>query len=119
MARVDLTVSQMDFDTGLVLSTTAGDATDHHSFTNASGDVFIYVNNGSGGSLTVTALTPQTVTSASLTVEDREYTVANGAVKFIGPFPTATFNQSDGKVYFNLSADTSVTLMAIKHGPSS
>ncbi len=119
MARVDLPVSQMNFGTGLVLSTVAGDATNHHEFTNTSSDVFIYVNNGSGGVLTITLLTPTTLTSQTLLIEERTVTVADGAVKFIGPFPGTYYNQSDGKVYIDLDVDTSVTLMAIQHGSTS
>lgn len=119
MPRVDLTVSQMDFGTGLTLSTTAGDAANDHSFTNTVGDVFLYANNGGSGTLTITLLTPTTLTGQNLTIEDRNITVGAGVTKLIGPFPTNYFNQSDGKVYFDIDVDTSVTFMAIQHGSTS
>ena len=119
MPRVDLSVQQMDFNVGLTPTTTAGDATENHSFTNTAADIFLYVNNAGGSAITVTAVTPQTITSANLTVEDRAYTVAAGAIMFIGPFPSATFNQTDDKVHIDLSADTSVTVAAIQHGSNS
>lgn len=117
MPRVDLTVQRMDYVDGLVPTMTNGDATNHHSFTNTTGsDVFIMVINGGGAPITVTVATPYTLGSGALTVEDRVYTVANGATCLMGPFPSTYFNQSDGKVYVDLSADTSVTLAAIRHG---
>lgn len=119
MPRTDLTVEQMDFDTGLDPTKNAADATNDHSFTNTGGDVFLYIENGGTGACNVTMLTPQTITSANLTVEDRVYTIGAGADLFLGPFPTSTYNQTDGKVYFDLDVDTSVTIAVVQHGPSS
>jgi hypothetical protein len=110
----------MNFGTGLTVSLVAGNATDHHSFDNITGgDVFLMVVNGGGGSINVTIYTAQTLTSQNLTVQDVVVAVGAGVTKMIGPFPTTTFNQSDGKVYVDLSGDTSVTIGAIRHGATS
>lgn len=119
MARTELTVEQMDFNTGLDPTKNAADAANNHEFVNTGGDVFLYIENGGTGASVTTVLTPQTITSANLTVEDRTYSVGAGADLFLGPFPTSTYNQTDGKVYFDIDVDTSVTIAVVQHGPSS
>lgn len=110
MARTALTVQTIS-RSGLAPSYSNGDATNDHQFLN-DGKTFVHVKNGGGSSITVTIQTPGSVDG--LAVADRDVTVANGAEKMIGPFPTATYNQSGGLVYLDLSADTSVTLAAFK-----
>lgn len=110
----------MDFTTGILLSAAevSADATNNHSFTNTAGDVFLIIENGHTATVTITVLTPQTITSADLTVEDPEFATAAGETRLIGPFPPTTFNQTDGKVYFDIDVDTATTISAIQHGPS-
>jgi len=77
-----------------------------------SGKTILLVENGSGGELTVTVVTPSTVDG--LAVSDRTVTVANGAKKVIGPFPVNVYNDSDNNVTVNFSATSSVTCMALR-----
>lgn len=76
-----------------------------------SGAVFLEVNNGGASSITVTVNTGLTVDG--LTVGPLTVSVAAGATKRIGPFPTATFGRPSGvdvgRVYVDYSATTSVT----------
>lgn len=109
MARTALTV-QTVVDSGLEVTYTNGDATNEHEFVN-NGDTFIHIVNGGGGDVVATIVTPATV--QGLTVEDPAITVTAGEERFIGPFPGAIFNQSDGKVHLDLDVDTSVTLAAL------
>lgn len=108
MARTALTVQTIS-RSGIAPSYASGDAANGHQFSN-NGKTFLHVKNGGGSSITVTIQTPGSVDG--LAVADRTVTVANGAEKMIGPFPTTTYNQSGGLVYVDLSADTSVTLAA-------
>lgn len=82
--------------TGLTAAYTAVH-TDGVRFSN-DGGTFLHVTNDSGATMTVTVATQLTV--EGLAVEDLEVAVATGAEKFIGPFPTTTFNVQSG-TYIN------------------
>lgn len=107
MARVDVTTQKI-VGTGLAPSMTAptvdGDVID-------SGAVAVMVTNGSGGSINVTAQTPQTV--AGLAVAEQVVAVAAGATKLIGPFPKGTYGRpsgaDEGRVYIDYSSQASIT----------
>lgn len=107
MARVSVTTQKI-VATGLAPAMTAptvdGDVID-------SGSTAVYVTNGSGGSINVTAQTPQTV--AGLAVAENVVAVAAGATKLIGPFPKSTYGRPSGsdrgRVYIDYSAQSSVT----------
>jgi len=107
MARVDVTTQRI-VNTGLAPTLTAptvdGDVID-------SGAVAVYVTNGSGGSINVTAQTP--ATQSGLAVAESVVAVAAGATRLIGPFPKGTFGQlsgaDEGQVYIDYSAQASVT----------
>ena len=72
----------------------------------------LHVTNGSGGSLTVTIVTPGT--SDGLAVADRTVTIPNGEERVIGPFLRAIYNATaTGKVTVQFSATTSVTCQAL------
>jgi len=75
------------------------------------GHTILIVENGSGGSLTVTITTPGTVDSQA--IADRTVTVADGTKKAIGPFTRSVYNDSDGNVTVGYSATSSVTAMAL------
>lgn len=71
----------------------------------------VYVENGSGGVLTVTIKEPSTVDGQAVT--DKAVAIANGAKAVFGPF-TSTQQQlpattDAGKVYLEYSSVTSVT----------
>jgi hypothetical protein len=110
MARVALTVQEIA-RTGIVPAYVAGNATDDHEFVN-DGKTFLHVKNGGVAPIDVILQTPGTVDG--LAVADRTVSVANASEKMIGPFPTTTYNQAGGKVYVDLTVDTSVTLAAFK-----
>lgn len=110
MARTDLTVQDI-VRTGLQATYTAAIA-DGHMFANDGKQTFIQVINNDAASKTITIQTPATVDS--LAVTDRTVAVPAGEERFIGPFPKGTYNQSDGKVYIDYSAVTSVTVAVLK-----
>ncbi|MFE3855302.1 hypothetical protein ACFXPN_29740 [Streptomyces griseorubiginosus] len=67
---------------------------------------FLYVNNGSGGSITVTLATPGTV--SGLAVADPTYAIAAGKA---GVIPLANvFRGSNGRASITYSAVTSLTV---------
>lgn len=76
------------------------------------GKTFFVINNGGGAQITVTFATPQTV--EGLAVADGALTVDAGEIGMAGPFPTRTFNDSDGKAQITYSAVTSVTVAAVR-----
>lgn len=75
------------------------------------GPVALYVLNGSGASINVTAQTPQTV--EGLAVAENIVAVPAGAFRIIGPFAAATYGRpaapDKGQVYVDYSAQASVT----------
>lgn len=73
------------------------------------GKTLARVANGSGGSLTVTIVTPNTV-DGGLAIADRTVTVPDGESRVIGPFPKSSYNDSSGNVTLQFSATTSVTV---------
>ena len=79
------------------------------------GRTVLHVTNGSGGSLTVTIVTPNT--SDGLAVADRTVTIPNGEERVIGPFPRSVYNDSDGNVTVQFSATTSVTCQVLSVTP--
>lgn len=113
MARTDLTVQQVARP-GLNPAYTAGNGSGGHSIPN-DGRVFIHVKNGSGAPINATLQTPVTVDDqAALAVSDLVVAVPASGERMIGPFPPALYNQSDGKVYLDFSAVTSVTVAALR-----
>lgn len=109
MARTDLAVQQIDAD-GLTPAYTAAIA-DGHAFPNDVG-TFVHVKNGGAGAVNVTVPTPST--RDGLAVADRTVTVAAGAEAMIGPFPSRTYDQADGKVHVDYDVVTSVTVAVLK-----
>lgn len=112
MARASLTTQARD---GFRLAPTLTAAV-------ADGDIVdvgsrIWVNNGSGAPITVTAVTA--AETSGLAIEDLAETVAAGATVLIGPFGKTLFQQPDdaaegaGRVLVDYSAVTSVTRAAV------
>lgn len=91
---------------GLAPTYAAADNTNGEQIAN-NGRRLLHVKNASGGSLTVTVRMPTIVDG--LTVPDRTVTVAAGADKLIGPFPSAYTQAADGNVYVDYSTGTSIT----------
>lgn len=96
-------------DEGVVPTANAVAASD--TFIN-DGNTFLIVDNGSGGSITVTITTTKTV--EGLALADQVVTIANGAEKAIGPFPKDVYNDSSGLVTVGYSGTTSVTAKCLR-----
>lgn len=77
------------------------------------GQVALRILNGGGAPITVTAITPGTV--SGLAIADATLSIPAGAERTWGPFPTSVFAQpadagvGPGKVLVDYSAVTSVT----------
>lgn len=92
MARVELAVTQIT-RAGAPQVETVGIA-DGHKFANT-GRAFVYARNvNTTTGRTITFVTPQEV--VGLPVADLAVVVPAGSVRYIGPFPTDTFNQEAG-----------------------
>jgi len=99
MSRVEIAATQITRD-GVFVSETSG-AADGHSFQNT-GRTFLLIRNAHATQArTITIQTPQTV--LGLAVAELVVTIAATLSRLIGPFPTATFNQSGGLVYVDYS----------------
>jgi len=109
MARTTLSIQDI-VRSGLNPSYEAANA-DGESVDN-NGRVFLHIKNGSGVSVTVTIQTPGTVDG--LAVADRTVVIPAGEERMPGVFPPADYNQSDGAVYVDFSAVTTVTVAAIR-----
>lgn len=109
MARTELTVQEFDVD-GLDESLESANA-DGEYFSN-DGGVFLYVKNGSGSPITLTAQTPAEI--GGLDIEEKTYVIGAGENGFWGFFNPAMFNQSNGTVYIDFSDVTSLTIGAFK-----
>jgi hypothetical protein len=57
---------------------------------------------------------PAATVFAQSTVGDLTVTVANGTTKYIGPFTTDRFTQSDGSLWIDWSAATSMTIIVLQ-----
>jgi hypothetical protein len=100
--------------TGLA-ATYAATTAEGLSFAN-DGQVFIHVKNAGASPCNVTIQTPET--RGGLAVAEQVVAVANGAEKFIGPFPTPQYNRPSGGsdagyVYVDFSYLTSVTVAVL------
>lgn len=99
----DLTVNSISRDSILLTTTAAAGGGD--AFLNT-GQEFILVENGGVGGITVTIATQ--ATSDGLAIADRSFGVAAGATRLAGPFPTALYNDGEGKVQLTYTGVTSV-----------
>lgn len=96
---------------GATVSAAAANA-DGHTIP-GTGDVFLLVVNGSGGSINVTAVTPST--QDGLAVADQVVAVGAGASKLIGPFAPRSFtDETDNLVDIDFSAVTTITCQAFQ-----
>lgn len=87
---------------------------------NSDGKTFLYVKNGSGGSLTVTIA----AASGASSISDPKYgtlsksavakAVGAGADAIIGPFKKQGFNNSSEQLAITYSGVTSLTIAALK-----
>ena len=111
MARVNLARQQLS-DTGLAVAYSVA-AVEGHSIEN-NGRVVLHVCNNSEEEIIVTILSGYV--RAGLKLANREVIIEAGKQKFIGPFATDIYNQSDGgagQIYVDYSAVESVTVAAL------
>ena len=97
---------------GLTPTYSAADQANGQQFQNT-GRELIHVKNTNGATRTLTVPTPGSVDG--LAVADAAFIIpATTGDKFIGPFPPAVYNQADGYLYMDWSADTNVTVAVIR-----
>lgn len=112
----DLTIQSITtVGTTLTFSSAAGGG---DTFTNDKHErTFLYVKNGGGGGITVTFdVVPTSIDTAkfgTVDVSDNAVSVGAGADVAIGPFSSALYNNSSGKVSVSYSGVTSVTVAAV------
>lgn len=114
MARTDLTVQQIS-RVGLdPVLTEAFNTPDGEQFEN-NGNVWFHIQNDNAGTIVATFLIPGLVDGVAVVNGGKQVTaILTGEDRFIGPFPTTTYNQSDGKVYVDISPGTSVFVSAFR-----
>lgn len=110
-----LTVQTPGEDGGM--TTTAADA-GGDVFPNGGSDVYLYVENGGGGSITVTVTAQKTSTTKDgfgpVTKADGGGSVGAGAFDIFGPYPSTAFNNASGQVAVTYSGVTSVVVAAFQ-----
>lgn len=112
MSRTALTVQQIDRDTNGLAATHTAPAVIDLSIPNNDGRMFLDVKN-TGATLTVTVQTPGQV--AGLAIAELVATIPQTTGdQMIGPFPPATFNQSDGSVNVDISVSTTMTIACFR-----
>jgi len=111
MARTSLARQQLA-DTGLVAAYSPTAAEGHAVENN--GKIILHVCNDSEEDITVTILSGYV--RAGLKLADRDVPIEAGKQKFIGPFVTDIYNQTDGgagQIYVDYSAVEGVTVAAL------
>jgi len=111
MSRMSLARQQLS-DIGLSAAYSPAVAEGHAVENN--GKVILHIRNDGEEDLTVTILSGYV--RAGLKLADRVVAVEAGKQKFIGPFVTDIYNQSDGgtgQVYIDYSATEEVTVAAL------
>lgn len=103
------TVTRAGHDVAGVAADAAGD-----EWANT-GQEFVEVNNGSGGSINVTLNIRATLDGAAAV--NPVVAIAAGVRKIIGPFPTALYNDANGRAKVSYSAVTTVTTKVLKCPP--
>jgi hypothetical protein len=86
-----------------------GDSSSHSVILRGSG----YTGNPSG-SANSGIPSPQNTVFTQSTVGDLSVTVTNGTTQYIGPLTTDRFAQSDGSLWIDWSAATSMTIIAVQ-----
>ena len=112
----DLAIQEVT-EGGLTASYAAA-VTGGDSALNIGGDVILHVKNGGAGTLNVTVTAQRTSKQiggfGAMSKADIAVSVAAGAERFIGPFPTRAFNDSTGRVRITYDQVLSVTVAALK-----
>lgn len=81
------------------------------------GATALYVKNGSGAPITVTADAPNADNFGIIdNAHDSPATIAAGAERLLGPFPPGRFNDANGRVQLTYSGVTSLTVAPFRIG---
>lgn len=80
--------------------------------------IMVRVKNADSGSHTVTVRAGVSPPALSAGQGDLVVAVANGTTKWLGPFTSARFAQSDGSLNLDWSASTSVTVTVFAPDPT-
>ena len=113
MARTALNAETINSQTTRTPTFTAAIA-DGHMVKN-DGLTFLRVKNTDGSSKTVTVLIPETLAGVAAANGGRQHTVpATTGDVTIGPFPDEYTQPSDGRVWFDYSATTGVSVAVLK-----
>ena len=116
-ARVEIPIQALSPNGGsdTEVTLTAGDASNHHYFSN-NGKTILLVKNASGGPLTVTV---SSVACSHGRTGDLSITIADGKYGLVSQLDPHMFNQIGagnlGKVFFSVSTGSSVSLAAISY----
>lgn len=107
----ELTVYTIDYD-GVDVESAYTAAAASQEFAN-DGRTFVHVKNTDSSSHTITFVTTRTV--EGLAVADNTVTIsANTGEQMIGPFPTGTYNASDGNIDITWSDTTGMSIGVFK-----
>ncbi len=116
MARVAVTVAAVRRSgNNITTLPNAADAQGHYM--DNDGRTFLVINNANAGTVVVTVQTPRTVDG--LAVAELTLSMGAGTRWILGPFPTATFNQSGsdrGRIYIDFDITAGVTLGGYRLG---
>jgi hypothetical protein len=74
------------------------------SFPNT-GAQFVFWNNTSGGSITITEVLQATVDGQATATVSRTFAIAAGATLCSGPYPTTSYNDGNGRMNFTYSVN--------------
>ncbi|WP_127580833.1 hypothetical protein [Paenibacillus koleovorans] len=112
MPRTPIAVQQPS-DAGALLARTNGDAVNNHEMVN-NGNTLLIIKNGGGASINVTLKYAADKYGRTGT---KVVAVGTTEEKVLGPFTKDLYCQPDGKLQFDLSAATSVTIGAVSAHP--
>ena len=76
------------------------------------GREFIHIKNASGGDITLTIVTQQTVDAEA--VGDKTVIITLAEERFVGPFPKTVYSDSNEKVQLTYSGVTSLTIAILE-----
>ena len=113
MSRVALTIQQITRNANGLSVTFAAPASTQLSIPSNDGRMYLELKNTGSATQTVTVQTPGTVSGLAIAELTAEVPITSGD-KIIGPFPPALFNQSDGSVYVDLTATTTMTIALLR-----
>jgi hypothetical protein len=113
MARTNINAEAQNSETTRTPTFVAAIADGHMAVND--GMTYLRVKNSDSSSKTVTVLIPKTVAGVAAANGGRQHTVpANTGDVHIGPFPADYTQPSDGRVWWNYSATTGVTVAVLK-----